>query len=109
MKKEKLEVIRGSDNPFRDVSLPDPDTKLLKADLAGNIINILDRKGWSQREAAKHTGIDQADICRIRNADLKNFTIDRLVKILNNLDHKVEVKVRSIRSRQSKSRVFLHA
>lgn len=28
MKKEKLAVIKGSDNPFRDVGLPDANTKL---------------------------------------------------------------------------------
>jgi len=99
MKKDKLELVRGSDNPFRDVGLPDADTKLLKADLCGKIIDILDKKGWSQRQASKQTGIDQADICRIRNADLKGFTIDRLVKVLNNLNHKVEVTVRPIRRR----------
>lgn len=106
MKKDKLDVVRGSDNPFRDVGLPDADTKLLKADLSGKIIDILDKKGWSQRQASKQTGIDQADICRIRNADLKGFTIDRLVKILNNLNHKVEVTVRPIRRR---ARVAAHA
>ena len=99
MKKDKLELVRGSDNPFRDAGVPDADTKLLKADLSGKIIDILDKKGWSQRQAAKQTGIDQADICRIRNADLKGFTIDRLVKVLNNLNHKVEVTVRPIRRR----------
>jgi len=99
MKKDKLELVRGSDNPFRDAGVPDADTKLLKADLSGKIIDILDKKGWSQRQAAKQTGIDQADICRIRNADLKGFTIDRLVRVLNNLNHKVEVTVRPIRRR----------
>lgn len=96
MKKDKLELVRGSENPFRDVGLPDADTKLLKADLSGKIINILDKKGWSQRQASKQTGIDQADICRIRNADLKGFTIDRLVRILNKLNHKVEITVRPV-------------
>ena len=99
MKKGEIQLVRGSDNPFRDVGLPDADTKLLKADLSGKIMDILDKKGWSQRQASKQTGIDQADICRIRNADLKGFTIDRLVKILNNLNHKVEVTVRPIRHR----------
>ena len=99
MKKDKLELVRGSDNPFRDVGLPDADTKLLKADLSGKIIDILDKKGWSQRQASKQTGIDQADICRIRNADLKGFTIDRLVRMLNNLNYKVEVTVRPVRRR----------
>ncbi len=99
MKKEKLELVKGSDNPFRDAGLPDADTKLVKADLCGNIIDILDKKGWSQRQASLQTGIDQADICRIKNGDLKGFTIDRLVRVLNKLNHKVEVTVRPVRRR----------
>ncbi|GJL52108.1 MAG: hypothetical protein NPIRA01_33350 [Nitrospirales bacterium] len=99
MKKEKLEVIKGSDNPFQDVGLPDADTKLVKADLCGNIIDILDKKGWSERQASLQTSIDQGNICRIKNGDLKGFTIDRLIKVLNKLNHRVEVTVRPIRRR----------
>ena len=35
----------------------------------------------------------EADISRIRNADLNRFTIDRLVRILNRLDRQIEVGV----------------
>ena len=38
---EELELVRGSENPFRDVGLPDADTKLIKADLAAEIIGVL--------------------------------------------------------------------
>ncbi|GJL54148.1 MAG: hypothetical protein NPIRA02_12800 [Nitrospirales bacterium] len=72
---------------------------IVKADLRGNIIDILDKKGWSQRQASLQTGINQANICRIRNSDLKGFTIDRLVKVLNKLNRRVEVTVRPIRRR----------
>ena len=41
MTRTNLEVVRGSDNPFRDVGLPDADTKLMKADLAAEVIRIL--------------------------------------------------------------------
>ncbi|NKB81392.1 MAG: XRE family transcriptional regulator [Nitrospirales bacterium] len=106
MRNDTLELVRGSDNPFRDVGLPDAETKLLKADLSGKIIDILDKKGWSQRQASQQTGINQADICRIRKANLKGFTIDRLVKILHTLHHKVEVTVRPVRRG---ARILAHA
>jgi predicted XRE-type DNA-binding protein len=41
----------------------------------------------------KKVGIAPADISRIRNADLGRFSIDRLVRILNGLEQKVEVSV----------------
>jgi hypothetical protein len=47
---EDLELIRGSDNPFEDVGLPEADTKLIKADLAAEIIAILrGRRGKAGR------------------------------------------------------------
>ncbi len=99
---EELEVVRGSDNPFRDVGLPDADTLLLKADMAAEIIRILRKRRLSQRKAAEITGLSQPDISRLKNADLRGFTIDRLVTVLNRLNHSVELKVKPI-SHRSKS------
>ena len=38
---EKLDMALGSGNPFQDVGLPEADTKLIKADLAAEIIGVL--------------------------------------------------------------------
>ncbi len=47
------------------------------------LIRILDRQKLSVRKVAEKTGFDYADFSRIRNADLRRFTIDRLVAVLN--------------------------
>lgn len=91
---DDLEIERGSENPFRDVGLKDADVELIKADLAAAIIGTLKRRKLSQRAAAKLTGIDQADISRIRQADLDRFSVDRLITALNRLDQRVSVTVR---------------
>jgi len=88
---EEFEIVRGSDNPFRDAGLADPDTKLIKADLAAEIIRILRERELTGATAAKLARVQEADISRVRNADLERFTIDRLVNILNRLDGKVMV------------------
>jgi predicted XRE-type DNA-binding protein len=90
---DELDLVRGTENPFRDVSLPDHDTKLMKADLAAEIIRILRERDLTGAAAARLTRVQEADISRIRNADLDRFTIDRLVKILNHLDRRVEVHI----------------
>jgi predicted XRE-type DNA-binding protein len=89
----KLEVVRGSDNPFRDAGLPDADTELMKADLATEIVRILRERDLTGARAAELAGTTEADISRIRKASLDRFTIDRLVKILNRLDRQIEVAV----------------
>ena len=82
MKKEGLEVIRGSGNVYRDLNVPDADVRQFKALLAAEIIKVLDREGLSVRKAHDRTGIAAADFSRIRNADLERFTVDRLMGIL---------------------------
>ena len=93
-KSEKLEVVRGSGNVFRDLGQKNADAEQFKAILAAEIIKALDREGLSVRAAHRRTGIAAADFSRIRNANLGRFTVDRLMSILNRLGLRVEVKVR---------------
>ncbi|MEC4677941.1 MAG: helix-turn-helix transcriptional regulator [Nitrospirota bacterium] len=88
---EEIEIIRGSDNVFKDLGLPNAETLHLKAKLAAKIIGALNEKKMKGQKAAKTLKISEADISRIRNADLKRFTIDRLVEVLNRLSLQVEI------------------
>ena len=103
MRSERIDVVRGSGNVFRDFGHMNPDVAQLKATLAAEIIKMLDRKALSVRGAHARTGIAAADFSRIRNADLERFTLDRLVSIINRLGSRVEVKVkvRSMEEAQS--------
>jgi predicted XRE-type DNA-binding protein len=92
--KEKLEIVRGSRNVFRDLGHQNADVEQFKAILAGEIIKALDQEKLSVRGAQSRTGIAAADFSRIRNADLGRFTVDRLISIINRLGSRVEVKVR---------------
>jgi predicted XRE-type DNA-binding protein len=94
MKDEKIEIVRGNGNVFRDFGETSPDVAQWKAILAAEIIKMLARKELTVRAAHAETGIAAADFSRIRNADLKRFTLDRLVSILNRLGAQVEVKVK---------------
>ncbi len=94
MKREQVEVVRGSGNVFRDLGYKNADAQQFKAILAAEIIKALDRDGLTLRAAHDRTGIAAADFSRIRNADLGRFTVDRLMSIINRLGSRVEVKVR---------------
>ena len=90
---DEFELVRGTDNPFRDVGLPDADTELMKADLATGIIRIMRERAMSATDAARVAEVAVADISRIRKAALDRFTIDRLVKIHNRLDRGTRIRV----------------
>jgi predicted XRE-type DNA-binding protein len=103
MKRERVDLVRGSGNVFRDLGHASPDVAQLKALLAAEIVKMLDRKSLSVRAAHAQTGIAAADFSRIRNADLSRFTLDRLVSIINRLGARVEVGVvvRALEPRQA--------
>ena len=99
MKDEKLDVVRGSGNVFRDLGRENPDVEQLKAILAAEIIKALDNQALSVRGAHARTGIAAADFSRIRHADLGRFTVDRLIMIVNRLGSRIEVKIKVRRSK----------
>jgi len=105
MKGEKLELVRGSGNVFRDLGHENADLEQLKAILAAEIIKALDRQGLSVRAAQRQTGNAAADFSRIRNADLSRFTVDRLMSIINRLGSRVEVKIKVRRCEPVEQRV----
>jgi predicted XRE-type DNA-binding protein len=100
MKNEKIELVHGSGNVFRDFGYANADVEQLKAILATEIAKILDSEKLTVRAAHARTGIAAADFSRIRNADLSRFTIDRLMSILNRLGARVDVRV-SLRPAES--------
>jgi predicted XRE-type DNA-binding protein len=98
MKRERLQVARGSGNVFRDLGKDNADLKQFKALLAAEIIKAIDQQHLSVRQAQSLTGTAAADFSRIRNADLGRFTVDRLMSIINRLGSRVEVAVKIKRS-----------
>jgi predicted XRE-type DNA-binding protein len=94
MKGEKIELIRGSGNVYQDLEIEDADARQLKALLAAEIIKTLDKKGLSVRKAHSLTGIDSSDFSRIRNADFRRMTVERLMTIVNRLGSRIEFKMR---------------
>ena len=98
MKKETLEVTHGSGNVFRDLGRANADIEQFKALLAAEIIKVLDREGLSVRAAHARTGIAAADFSRVRNADFRRISVERLMAMINRLGSRVEVAVKVRRS-----------
>ncbi len=93
MSNEKLELVRGSGNVYRDLGHVNAGLEQARAIMAARIIRTLDARKLSTRDAEKLTGIGHSEFSRIRNAQLRRFTLDRLIAILGKLDGDVEVSV----------------
>jgi predicted XRE-type DNA-binding protein len=105
---DDLELVRGGDNPFRDVGLPDADAELMKADLAAAIVRIIREREMTGGAAAHLSQVQESEISRIRRGSLDRFTIDRLVKIHNRLDQDIRVRVGFDRPRDGERVVSAH-
>jgi predicted XRE-type DNA-binding protein len=94
MNEDKIEIIRGSGNVFRDTNMENADLLQLRSLLAAQIIKILDELNLTGKQAQTITGIAEADFSRIRRVKLDRFTIDRLMTVLNRLNQRVEINIK---------------
>src|SRR5436309_2401117 len=92
--KAKVKTTPSSGNVFADLGLPRPEERLAKAGLALEIERVLRNRGLNQADAAKILGIDQPKISALRNGRLSGFSVERLIRFLNALDHDVEIVVK---------------
>ena len=104
MKKNAIEIVRGSGNVFRDLGHPDADILQAKAILAARIIGILDDRGITVRRAHELTGFAAADFSRVRQAKLQRFTLERLISMLLKLNKDIEINI-EVKSRRHDSLV----
>ena len=78
MTTDDMELIHGSGNVFRDFGRPNAGLAQARAIVAATIIGILEDRRLSTRKAEKMTGVSHSEFSRIRNAQLRRFTLDRL-------------------------------
>lgn len=93
MKKNDMELVRGSGNVYRDFERPNAGLEQARAITAAKIIRVLDERKLSTRDAEKLTGVSHSEFSRIRNTQLGRFTLDRMIAILGKLDENIEVSV----------------
>ncbi len=93
MKKDDMELVRGSGNVYRDFGRPNADVEQARAMTAAKIIRIIDERKLSTREAERLTGVSYSEFSRIRNTQLGRFTLDRMIAILGKLDEDIEVSL----------------
>lgn len=84
-------------NIFKDLGFGNAEAQhlLLRAELMQEILNIIERKGWTQAQAAKHMGISQPRISEIKADKIELFTIDNLVTMLATLNKRVEIRIKN--------------
>lgn len=90
----KIKVERSSGNVFVDLAFADAEQHKLKSGLVAKLSHIIRSKGLTQSAAAKITGISQPDLSRLLRGHFRDFSVDRLIRVITELDSEVEIKVR---------------
>jgi predicted XRE-type DNA-binding protein len=91
--KKKVNVTASVGNVFTDLMLPEAEDRLLKAQLALKIHQLIDQKEMTQAEIAPLIGLDQPKVSNLMRGRLAGFSVERLFGILNRLGHNVEVRI----------------
>lgn len=100
MEMEETRVERGSDNLFADLGYPEPEVHLLKAGLVTRIDRIIRRRKLKQVEAAKLLGLSQPDVSHLLRGDFRDYSVERLLRLLTALGRDVEIIIREPRSQR---------
>lgn len=86
-------VITSSGNVFADLGFVDAVERKAKADLAIGIRKMIEKKGWSQREAARRLQTSQPTISSLYNSKLSSITYDKLTEWCLLLGKSVRISV----------------
>ncbi len=96
--KRSPRVRKSSGNVFADLGVHDPQDMLARAQLANQICRIIESRGLTQTGAAELLRLDQPKISALRHGKLKGFSVERLIRCLNDLGQEVEIIVRPARA-----------
>ena len=72
------------------------DMAIIKANLTKEIIKAINKKKVTHQEVADLSGVPRSAITGIINGSLQKITIDRLVRVINSLGKKIELKIKNV-------------
>lgn len=90
---ENIEYVEGSDNIFADLGVSEPEEALAKAKIAMKIYETIKAKKLTQAKAAKILKISQPKISLLLRGYLTDFSLERLLRFLNDLGQDVYISI----------------
>lgn len=107
-RKSDERVMTGSGNVFVDIELHQPEDYLAKARIVETISELLVSRGINQREAGRLVGLTQPQVSRLMRGDTREFSYERLMRVLTALGQDVDITIRRTRARSRRGRVLVH-
>lgn len=100
IEQDETSVERSSGNVFADVGNPDAEVHLLKAELVSRIDQIIRDRRLTQARAAELLGLSQPDVSRLLRGSFRDYSVERLFRLLTSLGRDVEIVIRKPRAKR---------
>lgn len=93
MRDEK--IVKSSGNVFADLGFSAEDSAVLtmRAELMASLRTIIEKKRWTQVEAAQHLGISQSRVSDLVRGKWEKFSLDMLVNLVARSGRKIKLAV----------------
>ncbi len=88
-----IEYTESSGNVFSDLGIPNPEEAMAKAKIAMKIQETIKKKKLTQAKAAKVLKISQPKISLLLRGYLTDFSLERLLRFLNDLGQNVYISI----------------
>jgi len=91
----KEKITRSSGNVFADLGFPPEETAILamRADLMAQLRLVVEKRNWSQVEAAQVLGISQSRVSDLMRGKWDKFSLDMLVTLATRAGLHCELKL----------------
>jgi len=99
-KTSETKIERGSGNVYADLGRPDADAQLLKAGLVSRIDEIIRQRRLTQVQAAELLGVSQPDVSRLLRGQFRDYSVERLLRLLMALGRDVDIVIRKPKRRR---------
>jgi len=83
----------GSGNVYADLGVADADDMLVKAQLAAQIGNIIQARGWTQQYAAAVIGLTQPKLSQLLRGQFRGISESKMLHCLTRLGRSVQIVV----------------
>jgi predicted XRE-type DNA-binding protein len=91
----KEKITRSSGNVFTDLGFPPEEAAILamRADLMAQLRVVIEKRNWTQVEAAKVLGISQSRVSDLMRGKWDKFSLDMLVTLATRAGLHCELKL----------------
>ncbi|CAM5220565.1 hypothetical protein CDEF62S_02147 [Castellaniella defragrans] len=88
-----IHIEEGSSNVYADIGMADASEMLVKARLAAKINEIIQERGWTQREAALVLGMTQPKLSALLRGHFRGVSETKMLECLTRLGRQIRIVV----------------